>query len=217
MAKKENNQAIRKCGSLFIISAPSGTGKTTLVQSLAGTSSKLLVSISHTTRPRRSDEGDDVAYHFIDEATYHEMVKKNLFLEHAKVFDHYYGTSREWVEQHLDDGNDVILEIDWQGAQQIRSLMPGVVTIFILPPSCRALKDRLKKRDSKDKETIQRRMQDAKRELSHYCEFDYNVINDEFDRALADLIAIVRATSLGGCRQSKYYDTLVNHMMEEDG
>ena len=217
MTNEEDNQDLQKSGDLFIISAPSGTGKTTLVQSLAGSSHSLLVSVSYTTRPRRPDEGDGVAYHFIDETTFREMVEKDQFLEHAKVFDHYYGTSREWIKQHLDKGIDIILEIDWQGAQQVRSVMPGVVSIFILPPSYHSLEERLYQRDDEDNATIRRRMKDAKWELSHYCEFDYIVINDEFDSALADLIAILRAAKLGGCSQSRYYDNFVNQLLEERG
>ncbi|OGT35999.1 MAG: guanylate kinase [Gammaproteobacteria bacterium RBG_16_51_14] len=216
MTTQEHNRNISKSGTLFIISAPSGAGKTILVKTLAQTSPSIQVSVSHTTRPRRPDEQDGVAYHFIDEPTYHEMIRNNLFLEHAKVFDHYYGTSREWVKQHLVNGTNVILEIDWQGAQQVRSLMTGTVSVFILPPSYQSLKDRLQKRDGDNSVAIQRRMQEARRELAHYCEFDYIVINDEFDKAMEDLTAIIRTANLGRCRQSRYFDSLVNRMMAED-
>ena len=217
MSTPEQVTGAVKSGTLFIIAAPSGTGKTSLVQALAQTSPTIQVSVSHTTRPRRPDEEEEIAYHFIDENRYHEMVRNNEFLEHARVYDHYYGTSRVWVNQHLTNGVNIILEIDWQGAQQVRSIMPGVVTIFILPPSYETLKQRLQKRDGEESAIVQRRMQEAKRELSHYCEFDYIVINDDFDRALQDLLAIIRTANLGRCRQSRYFDALVNRMMAQAG
>ncbi len=209
------NSATAKKGSLFIISAASGTGKTTLVQAIAGISSTLLVSVSHTTRARRSDEGDGVAYHFVNEETFSDMVKQDLFLEHATVFGHQYGTSREWVEEQLETGNDVILEIDWQGAQQVKSKMPDVVSIFLLPPSYQSLEQRLFSRGEDNEDTIKQRMQEAKKEISHYKEFGYIVINDEFDRAFGDLVAMVRTVSHSRYRHPHYFDNFVKQLVEE--
>jgi len=214
MENLNRNSEIRRRGCLYIISAASGTGKTTLVQSLAGTSSTLLVSVSHTTRARRPDEGDGVAYHFIDQSTFDEMVSKDMFLEHAKVFDNYYGTSRKWVEQQLEEGKDIILEIDWQGAQQIRSKMKDAISIFLLPPSYESLKQRLTSRGGGDETVIKRRMMEAKQEISHYNEFDYIVTNDEFNQALVDLNAIIRANSLRKSYQFEYYVNFVRQLME---
>ena len=214
MTRKDNSTNTIKQGCLFIISAASGTGKTTLVQALAGTSSKLLVSVSHTTRERRPDEGDGVAYHFVDDSTFEKMIEQNQFLEHAEVFGFHYGTSRDWVKQQLDKGNNVILEIDWQGAQQVRKAMDNTVSIFLLPPTYASLEQRLCSRGEDNVATISRRMQEARQEMSHYDEFDFVVINDEFDRAFGDLISIIRATRLNYRYQSRYYDNLVTELME---
>lgn len=179
-------------GTLFIIAAPSGTGKTTLVRALCNNLPNLLVSISCTTRPKRTDEKEGVDYYFIDKETFDEMVRKNQFLEHECVFDHYYGTPKQWVENQLASGNDIILEIDWQGARDVRTLMPDkVVSIFILPPAFATLENRLQERRQDNEETIRRRMRDALNELSHYREFDYLVINDDLDKALMEISKIV--------------------------
>ena len=183
-------------GTLFIVSAPSGGGKTSLVNALLGANENLSVSISHTTRPRRPGEQNGVDYHFVDQTRFLEMIAQGAFLEHAQVFGNRYGTARESVNTELQQGRDVILEIDWQGARQVRSLMPEAVAIFILPPSYEELERRLRKRDSDDDKTIKRRMDEAASELSHYREYQYLVINDDFHRALADLQAIVRACRL---------------------
>ncbi len=180
-------------GKLIIISAPSGAGKTTLVHALDESDPKILVSISHTTRPKRHEEVESIAYFFTDEKSFMAMADNNQFLEHAIVFDNYYGTSKRWVEARLSEGYDVILEIDWQGAALIRQLMPDCVSIFILPPSIEALESRLAGRDGDDTSTIQRRMHDAINELSHHDEYDYSVINDEFSQALFELQDIVAA------------------------
>ena len=185
-----NNQ-INKPGKLFVISAPSGAGKTTLVRALCDADPKLMVSVSHTTRPRRDGEKDGVAYHFTDVDSFREMVDGEQFLEHAKVFDNYYGTSRALVESQLSNEINVILEIDWQGAQGVRQLMPESISIFIVPPSYQALETRLTGRAEDDASTIQRRMGDAINELSHYEEYDYLVINDEFELALSELQALI--------------------------
>jgi len=148
---------------------------------------ELMVSVSHTTRPRRDGEEDGIAYHFTDVDSFREMVDGGQFLEHAKVFDNYYGTSKAAIETQLENGIDVILEIDWQGAQGVRQLIPESISIFILPPSYQALETRLTGRGEDDAGTIQRRMDDAINELSHYKEYDYLVINDEFELALTEL------------------------------
>jgi len=181
------NKQTNKPGKLIVISAPSGAGKTTLVKALCEADPELMVSVSHTTRPRRDGEEDGIAYHFTDVDSFREMVDGGQFLEHAKVFDNYYGTSKAAIETQLENGIDVILEIDWQGAQGVRQLIPESISIFILPPSYQALETRLTGRGEDDAGTIQRRMDDAINELSHYKEYDYLVINDEFELALTEL------------------------------
>ena len=187
-----NNQT-NKSGKLIVISAPSGAGKTTLVEALCKADPKLMVSVSHTTRPGRNGEKDGVAYHFTDIDSFMKMVDAGQFLEHAKVFDNYYGTSKASVESQLSKGIDVILEIDWQGAERVQQLMPESISIFILPPSYQALETRLSGRGEDDTGTIQKRMDDAIKELSHYKEYDYLVINDEFELALSELQVIFAA------------------------
>ncbi len=182
-------------GHLFVVSAPSGGGKTSLVRALLGRVGCLRVSTSHTTRTRRSGEQDGVDYHFVDEARFKAMVDAGEFLEHAQVFDHYYGTARAPVAQRLASGEDVILEIDWQGARNIRNAVPAAISIFILPPSIEELERRLSMRGDKT-ETIARRMRDAVNEMSHFGEYDYLVINDDFERAAAALVAIITASRL---------------------
>ncbi|MCC6708812.1 MAG: guanylate kinase [Gammaproteobacteria bacterium] len=182
-------------GHLFVVSAPSGGGKTSLVRTLLNRAGNLRVSTSHTTRARRSGEQDGIDYHFIDEATFEAMVAAGEFLEHARVFDHYYGTARAPVSARLAAGEDVILEIDWQGARTIRAAVATTISIFILPPSIEELERRLTNRGDKA-ETIVRRMRDAVNEMSHFGEYDYLVINDDFERAAAALVAIVGASRL---------------------
>ncbi len=205
-----------KSGTLFIIAAPSGAGKTSLVKAISGKTYNTDISISHTTRKPRHDEKDGEAYHFIDEAEFKNMVKQNRFLEYANVFGNYYGTSREWVKQELALSKNIILEIDWQGAQQVKSQLRNSVGIFILPPDYHTLRDRLVGRQNDDPETIDRRMNAAREEMSHYKEFDYIVINDDFDQAVSELDAIITATNLGSCRQSAFYDDFVNKIIVED-
>ena len=180
-------------GTLYIVAAPSGAGKTSLVQRLVETTPGVAVSISHTTRPPRPSERDGVHYHFIPLAAFEAMIAQDAFLEHAQVFGHRYGTSRAAVSASLQAGLDVILEIDWQGARQVRERMPGCPSIFILPPSRDALRRRLTKRGQDSAEVIERRMAAALNELSHYAEFDYLVINDRFETALTELRAILIA------------------------
>jgi guanylate kinase len=196
-------------GILYIISAPSGAGKTSLVKALLEVVLDVVVSVSHTTRSSRPGEKDGVNYHFISDAEFDEMVDQGMFLEHAKVFDHHYGTSRQHIQEQLIKGKDVILEIDWQGARQIRQLMTDCKTIFILPPSVVALKERLQERGQDDDELIIRRMQDAVSVMSHYGEFDYIVINDEFEKAKSDLLSIfVSNRKLKDFQQEKHAELL---------
>lgn len=179
--------------SLYVIAAPSGAGKTSLVKRLLETTRNIEVSVSHTTRPPRPGEITGEHYHFVDIPTFEKMRDAGQFLEHAQVFDNYYGTSQQAVDNLLEQGTDVILEIDWQGAQQIRKIYPDSCSIFILPPSRQALEKRLRARGQDDNTVIERRMRDAKNEMSHYAEFDYLVVNDEFDEALDMLRSIVFA------------------------
>ena len=183
-------------GSLYIFAAPSGAGKTSLVKALVETTADIEVSVSHTTRAPRPGEVDGVNYHFTDVAAFQAMVEQGAFLEHARVFDNYYGTARANIEQRLAAGVDVILEIDWQGARQVREQFPDSIGIFILPPSRQALEERLRGRGQDGDEVIARRMRDAESEISHYGEFDYLVINDDFATALVELAAIVMAQRL---------------------
>ena len=177
-------------GILYIVSAPSGAGKSSLVNALIKRLSYVFLSISHTTRPMRPGEEQGQHYHFVNRDEFQSMVAKGDFLEHAQVFDNYYGTSRSYVERELDKGHDVILEIDWQGAAQVRAAMPDSQSIFILPPSLDSLQERLEKRAQDDDDVIARRMRDAVSEMSHYDEYDYLIINDDFYKALDDLCSV---------------------------
>jgi guanylate kinase len=178
-------------GKLFVIAAPSGAGKTSLVRALMQQAPALKFSISCTTRPPRPTEVHGRDYVFVSPAEFDAMVARGEFLEHARVFDHQYGTRRSEVEQALATGQDLILEIDWQGARQIRAAMPEAIGIFILPPSRAVLQERLRKRQTDTPEVIARRLRDAVADMSHWKEFQYVVVNDAFERALADLRAIV--------------------------
>jgi len=184
-------------GTLYTLSAPSGAGKTSLVHALlADGDPRLCVSVSHTTRAQRPGEQDGVDYHFISTAQFRQMRDERVFLESAEVFGNYYGTSRDWVTSRLHSGCDVILEIDWQGAAQVRQLLPDTCSIFVLPPSLATLEQRLTGRAQDDAETIRCRMDQARDEISHYGEADFLIINDDFQQALDDLRAIFRATRL---------------------
>ncbi len=183
-------------GRLFVIAAPSGAGKTSLVNALLDTLDDIKISISYTTRPKRPSDQEGVTYYFVSEHEFSEMIGQQAFLEYAEVYGYHYGTSNEWVVQQLQQGIDVILEIDWQGAEQIKRLFPTAVLIFILPPSSSELKQRLEKRSEDQPETILQRMANVKDEVAHYHEFDYLIVNDQFDQALADLRSIVSAERL---------------------
>ncbi len=183
-------------GTLFTVSAPSGAGKTSLVEALLQRRQNIQVSVSHTTRPIRPGETDGINYHFVTEPVFLAMLERTEFLEHARVFGNLYGTSQLWVEKQLANGIDVILEIDWQGAEQVKRLMPHSRSIFILPPSRATLEQRLTSRGQDDSDTIQNRMSEAVEEMSHYIESDYLVINSDFDLALVELDAIVHSQGL---------------------
>ena len=198
-------------GNLFVIAAPSGAGKTTLVKALIDSLSHITVSISHTTRPKRPNEIDGINYYFVDKTEFERMIAHHDFLEYANIFDHLYGTSKSWVEKTLAQGIDVILEIDWQGHQQIKKLFPDSISIFILPPSLEDLRDRLHTRNQDHPDIIKKRLADAKETLSHLAEFDYIVVNDEFTHAAHDLTCIVEAERLEQQRQVVKYAELIKN------
>ncbi len=204
-------------GTLFLVSAPSGAGKTSLVRALAGADSRVRLSISHTTRPRRPAEANGVHYHFVTEARFRSMIEENAFLEHARVFGNYYGTSRAGVVEGLDAGFDVILEIDWQGARLVREQIPDAVGVFILPPSRAVLEARLRNRAEDTEEVIEQRLAKAVEEMSHHAEFEYLIVNDKFDEALDDLRAVVRAARLRHARQRILRRTLLTELLEKAG
>ena len=200
-------------GHLFVIAAPSGTGKTTLVKTLVEAVPKITVSISHITRAKRPAETHGVNYYFVEKSEFQRMIKQGELLEYATVFGNYYGTSRRFVEERLQQGIDVILEIDWQGHQQIRRLFPNMISIFILPPSLEGLKERLIKRQQDGPEIIQQRLKDVTETMSHIHEFDYVVFNDNFDHALAELKTIIEAIRLRTPEQTKKYKDLISELV----
>lgn len=200
-------------GTLYIFAAPSGAGKTSLVKALLDKSDGIEVSVSHTTRAPREGEVDGVNYHFTDVTAFNAMVNEGAFLEHAQVFDNLYGTARANIEDRLAAGVDVILEIDWQGARQVRQQFPDSLGVFILPPSRRALEDRLRGRGQDGDEVIARRMRDAESEMSHYAEFDYLVINDDFETALEELKAIITANRLRSPLQTSRHGEILNELL----
>ncbi|TWH71478.1 guanylate kinase [Azomonas agilis] len=200
-------------GTLYIISAPSGAGKTSLVRALLDALPQVRVSVSHTTRPMRPGEVDGVNYHFVSREDFVQRLERNEFLEYAEVFGNLYGTSQLWLEQNLAQGQDLILEIDWQGAQQVRHLLPHAQSIFILPPSQEALRQRLTNRGQDADEVIEQRMQEAVSEMSHYVEYDYLVINDDFSHALEDIKAIFRSNRLKQSVQQQRFNALLQQLL----
>ena len=204
-------------GTLYIISAPSGAGKTSLVKALLEKLAGVSVSVSHTTRPARPGEQDGVDYHFVAKAEFECLAAGDEFLEHAQVFDNYYGTRRATVLEKLESGSDVILEIDWQGARQVYKAFPQAVRVFILPPSREALRQRLAGRGQDSEDVINRRMADAVSEMSHYDEFDYLVFNDDFDTALSELMALFRARRLRSEAQRQRYASELKGLLEPAG
>ena len=205
---------MNKYGTLYIVAAPSGAGKTSLVNALVAGDEALKISISYTTRPPRPGEQDGVEYHFVSESTFGYMIKEQVFLEYAQVFGHYYGTSKQWIADTLEQEQDVILEIDWQGARQVGQIFHHVKTVFILPPSLETLYYRLEKRQHDSKDTIDARLRHAIDEMSHYNEFEYLVVNDNFDAALADLRAIVTSERLKRRYQQKNLTALLEQLLK---
>jgi guanylate kinase len=195
------------------VAAPSGGGKTSLIRALLEKDERVSLSVSHTTRAPRPGELTGIHYHFVDDETFVRMVEENAFLEHAQVFDYRYGTGRDAVSRKLAAGYDVILDIDWQGARQIRENFPGCCTIFILPPSLATLRKRLAKRGQDSDDVIERRMKDAKAEISHSSEFDFVIVNDDFDDALADLQSIVRHRKLYRPERKDHNEDLVAELL----
>ncbi len=202
-------------GNIYIIAAASGTGKTSLVRVLVESLDNVITSISHTTRPKRSNEIDGENYFFVDQAEFARMHEQNTFFEHAKVFGNDYGTSRTWVEQQLNKGLDVILEIDWQGAEQIKTLIPSSISIFILPPSIAELQRRINSRNQDSEKIITNRLAAAHEEIAHCKDFDYIVINDKFDVALVDLRSIIRSQRLFASVQLQKQQKLVAELTQK--
>ena len=200
----------RARGNLFVVVAPSGAGKTTLVDALLKREPNIHLSPSWTTRSPRPGEKDGVDYFFVTRRKFEEMIAADEFLEHANVYGNYYGTSRKWIEGELAGDHDVLLEIDWQGAQQLRRLFPHMVGIFILPPSLEELRKRLKSRGKDSPEAIDRRMASARHEISHVLEFEYIIVNENFEVALADLIGVVRAARVSRAQQAVRLAALID-------
>ncbi len=199
-------------GNLFIVSAPSGAGKTSLVNALLKSNTHIALSVSYTTRAPRVGEINGTDYHFVSREQFLEMAQKGDFLESAEVYGNLYGTSQSWIEQELASGRDILLEIDWQGAEQVRRLMPHAISIFILPPSLSVLETRLQGRGQDSPEVIARRMQAAQDDISHVAEFDYVIINDKLDEALKQLDAVVIASGLHRDSQLTRHATLINQL-----
>lgn len=200
-------------GHLYIISAPSGAGKTSLVSALVESTDNISVSVSHTTRAMREGEQNGINYHFVSIEEFQALKAEDAFLEDAQVFDNFYGTSRIWVEEQLAKGIDIILEIDWQGAQQVRKIMPNALSVFILPPSIEELEKRLGGRGTDSQEIIDRRMSDAKSEMSHYNEYTYTVINDDFEQALSELRTIFLANRLQTASQTIRFESMLTNLL----
>jgi len=199
-------------GCLFIISAPSGAGKTSLVRALLQSGLDLSLSISHTTRPPRSEEVNGRDYHFVSEETFRQMLAGGEFLENAEVYGNLYGTSQKWINEAMSSGQDIILEIDCQGAKQIHQIFPQSIGIFILPPSADALAIRLKTRAQDNPEVIQKRLAAAREEVSHISEFDYVIINSKLEDALSDLVCIISAERLKKERQLVKHHSLITEL-----
>ena len=196
-----------------MVAAPSGGGKTSLISALLKKDERVQLSVSYTTRPPRPGEVDSVHYHFVDEDSFQTLIDRKAFLEYASVFDYHYGTSREAVEQQLAAGFDVILDIDWQGARQIRNSFPSSRSIFVIPPSLDVLRQRLIERGQDNDTVVQRRMKDAQAEISHWDEFDFLIINDKFDEALGELHSIIRSGNLRQPYDQKQYGEILAELL----
>lgn len=203
-------QAQAGVGNLFVVVAPSGTGKTSLVNRLLHDDTDIRLSVSYTTRSPREGEENGRDYHFVERAAFEKMIAAGDFLEHANVYGNYYGTSRRWIEAELAGDHDVLLEIDWQGAQQVRTLFPQMVGIFILPPSFTELRRRLEMRGTDKPEVIAKRMASAREEISHVLEFQYIIVNERFEAALSDLQSIVRASRVSRAQQAVRLSKLID-------
>ncbi|MEW5889254.1 MAG: guanylate kinase [Pseudomonadota bacterium] len=199
-------------GNLFIVAAPSGAGKTTLVGELLARDGLIELSVSYTTRPPRPGEADGSDYHFVDVATFTAMRSRGEFLESAEVHGNYYGTSRRWLEERLRAGRDVLLEIDWQGARQVKALFPEAIGVFVLPPSYEELERRLRGRGQDGADVIERRLAAAREEMRHVSEFEYVIINNDLQEALADLSAVVRTARLRYAEQRQRHATLFSNL-----
>ncbi len=200
-------------GTLYIISAPSGAGKTSLVNAVVNALSKIKISISHTTRPMRPGEKSGIDYHFVSESKFKDLLKENIFLETAEVYGFLYGTSAKWVQETLQKGEDVILEIDWQGARQVRIHFIDAISIYIFPPNQETLRSRLEQRHQDNKEVIERRMKEAKNEISRYTEYDYLICNDQFSEAVEDLKSIIQCHRLQLRHQEKRMGDIIRKLM----
>ncbi|MDD5299708.1 MAG: guanylate kinase [Gallionella sp.] len=203
-------------GNLFVISAPSGAGKTSLVHALLNINPQIDLSVSYTTRDPRPGEQDGKAYHFVSRETFLAMAKRGEFLESAEVYGNFYGTSQTWISQKNAEGRDVLLEIDWQGAAQVRRLFPKCISIFILPPSLEALEQRLKGRGKDNEEVIAKRMAAVREDVAHVAEFDYVIINDNLNEALRELNAVVLSAKLRCAAQLTRYQTLINQLQHPE-
>jgi guanylate kinase len=197
-------------GDLFVVVAPSGAGKTSLVNAMLEVERGMRLSVSHTTRAPREGEVEGREYHFVSREAFEKLIAAGDFLEHAEVYGNYYGTSRRWIEEELAGEHDVLLEIDWQGAVQVRRLFPRMVGIFVLPPSLDELRRRLTARGKDPAESIERRMASARAEISHVLEFEYIIVNETFDVAVADLQAVVRAARLSRDRRGNRLSRLLD-------
>ncbi len=202
-------------GRLYVVSAPSGAGKTSLIAALLQQVDQLEVSVSHTTRAMRPGEKDGFNYHFVDKSAFQALIEEGVFFEYAEVFGNYYGTSSQAINQRLNAGIDVILEIDWQGAQQVRKQMPEAIGVFILPPSLQALRERLTSRGQDSVDVIEGRMQQAISEMSHWQEYDYLLINDDFFQTLSELKAIFVAKRLESDKQKIKNAVLLAELVPE--
>jgi len=199
-------------GNLFIVSAPSGAGKTSLVTALLACNQQIDVSVSYTTRAPRPGEVDGKDYHFVSRERFLAMMQHGDFLESAEVYGNLYGTSQSWIEKETASGRDILLEIDWQGAQQVRRLLPDCISIFILPPSLHALATRLQGRGQDSDAVITQRLQAAQEDIAHVAEFDYVIINDKLDAALQQLNAVVIAAGLRRDKQLTRHENLINQL-----
>ncbi|MBB5191806.1 guanylate kinase [Silvimonas terrae] len=199
-------------GTIFVVTAPSGAGKTTLVAALLAADQQIQLSVSYTSRVARAGEVDGKDYHFVDRAAFEGMIQAGDFIEWAEVYGNYYGTSKKWLESVIDDGRDILLEIDWQGAQQVHKLFPDSVGVFVLPPSINTLEQRLRARGKDPEDAIQRRMSKAREEMGHVSEAQYVIINEHIDDAVRDIISVVRAERLRGDRQAVRHADLVNSL-----